>query len=187
MAPSGKRVATAAALSRLKSEIALNREFAGLAEAAFLSLVWTWEKLEKLGRRFFPAYGITDSQFNVLMILWDYRERTLRQAELAVLLVVNRASIGSVLERMERSGWIRRVTDPADRRAIHVSLSEAGIAKLKEVRSPYYELLSSVFEGVSESDCGAQIRFFDRLRAHLSEIESATPRRPRRKAEADER
>src|SRR4030081_1881686 len=100
LAASSKLVRIQALVSRLKSEIALNREFTGLAEAAFLSLVWTWQRLEKLGLRFFPAYGITDVQFNVLMILWDYRDREppLCQAELAELLVVNRASVGSVLD-----------------------------------------------------------------------------------------
>jgi DNA-binding MarR family transcriptional regulator len=132
-----KTDAAAAALSALSEEISLNRDFTGLHEAAFLSLAWTWQRLEQLGRMFFPRYGITGAQFNVLMILHDYHGRAFRQHELAEILVVNRASAGTVLDRMHRSGWIERAPDPQDRRAVLVSLADAGRRKLKEVKGPY--------------------------------------------------
>lgn len=157
-------------LLRLKREIALNREFTGLNEAAFLSLVWTWQRLEKAGRQFFPAFGLTDAQFNVLMILWDYRDRTLRQHELADILVVNRASMGGVLERMERNGLVLRTTDPVDRRAIHASLSEAGVRKLNVVREPYYQLLSTIFPLADEADQRSLILLFDKVRSRLDQL-----------------
>src|SRR5471032_328899 len=126
------------ALTTLAREISLNRSFASLKEAALLSLLWTYERLEQTGRAFFPRFGITQAQFNVLMILHDYRGRTFRQHELAEILVVNRASAGSVLERMERNGWIARAADPDDRRAMRISMTRAGSTKLEEVRGPYY-------------------------------------------------
>ena len=46
---------------------------------------------------YYSGHGITDAQFNALMILWDYRARALKQHELAELLVVNRASAGGVM------------------------------------------------------------------------------------------
>ena len=159
-----------AALERLVGEISLNRGFAGLHEAAFLSLVWTWQRLEQAGRAFFPRFGITDVQFNVLMILDDYRRRSFRQHELAEILVVNRASAGSVLERMERNGWIERTPDPGDRRALRVSLAKAGKVKLEEVRAPYYRLLAQIFEAEDEADLRGLIVFCDRLRSGLDRV-----------------
>ena len=154
------------ALRRLKSQIALNREFRGEGEAAFLALVWTWQRLEAFGREFFPRYGITDVQFNVLMILWDYRDRPLRQHELADILVVNRASAGGVIGRVERAGWISREVDAGDTRARLVRLTRAGIAKLEEVRGPYYRLLARVFR---EGDAHAGfIEYLDEVRSRLS-------------------
>jgi DNA-binding MarR family transcriptional regulator len=160
------------ALMQLKEEISLNREYTGLPEAALLSLVWTWDVLETVGRRFFESHGLTDAQFNALMILWDYRDQTLRQNDLARLLVVNQASMGSVLERMERNGWISRSPDPADRRALLVSLNKAGTEKLKEVRAPYYRLVANLFEGSSEEQLQRHILFCGRLRARVRELEA---------------
>jgi DNA-binding MarR family transcriptional regulator len=158
------------ALARLKREIALNREFASEGEALFLSLVWTWYCIERTGRRFFAPFGITDAQFNALMILWDYRARPLKQHELADLLVVNRASVGAVIERLQRNGWIRREVDEGDRRALRVHLTEAGIAKLKEVRGPYYKLLASALGDTDPATLATVLRFNDAFRARLGAL-----------------
>ena len=161
-----------AALSSLAEEISLNREFSGLHEAAFLALAWSWQRLEQLGRSFFPRYGITGAQFNVLMILDDYDVRAFRQHELAEILVVNRASAGNVLDRMHRAGWIRRSPDPLDRRAVLVSLAPAGRRKLREVKGPYYRLLDGVFGAEGARELRAAIVFFHRLRLRVARAES---------------
>jgi len=158
-----------AEVSRLKREIALNREFRGTGEIALLAMVWTWQRLEALGREFFPRYGITDVQFNVLMILWDYRDRALRQHELAQILVVNRASAGGVIRRLQREGWISRSVDERDTRARRIRLTPAGIKKLDEVRTPYYRLLARLFR---EDDSPAHIGFIRYLDAVRSRIDS---------------
>lgn len=157
-------------LARLKQEIALNREFAGESEALFLSLVWTWYCIERTGRRFFAPFGITDAQFNALMILWDYRARPLKQHELADLLVVNRASVGAVIDRLQRNGWVRREVDDGDRRAFRVHLTDAGIAKLKEVRGPYYKLLTAAVGDTDPATVATVLRFNDAFRSRLGAL-----------------
>jgi DNA-binding MarR family transcriptional regulator len=166
-------------MRRLGREIALNREFVDEREAAFLSLVWTWLRIERTGRRFFGAFGITGAQFNALMILWDHRGTALRQRELAQLLVVNQASMGGVIDRMEQREWVRREDDPQDRRAYFVRLTPAGSAKLKEVRGPYYKLLGAAFDGIGRQSLLAFIQFNDDFRARLAAL-AGEPGKPRR-------
>jgi DNA-binding MarR family transcriptional regulator len=165
---------------KLKREIALNREFRGRGEAVFLALVRTWQRLENLGREFFPAFGITDAQFNALMILWDYRERPLRQHELADLLVVNRASAGGVLARLERAGWITRKTDPSDTRARIVQLTRSGVAKLEEVRGPYYRVLGRIFGNDDGAALDRFVEYLDEIRSRLSTARTPRSRKSRR-------
>lgn len=173
MKPRPPSRSTLAALARLKAELALNRDFAGTYEAAFLAMAWTWHRLERIGRQFFAAFGMTDVQFNVLIILRDYGGKTFRQHELAEILVVNRASIGGVLERMESKGWIARVVDHDDRRAQRVQLTQAGRAKLQEVKAPYYRQLSRLFHGFDETVLHRQIAWFDDLRTRVAKFESS--------------
>jgi DNA-binding MarR family transcriptional regulator len=168
--PTSKKPEIEADLLRLKQEIALNREFVDKGEALFLSVTWTWLCIERTGRRFFASFGITDAQFNALMILWDYRTRALKQHELADLLVVNRASAGGVIDRLQRNGWIRREVDAEDRRAFRVHLTDDGIAKLKQVRTAYYKLLSAGLGDTDPQTLATVLRFNDAFRARLGAL-----------------
>lgn len=168
--PTARKPGIADELVRLKQEIALNREFVDDHEALFLSVTWTWLCIEKAGRKFFSSYGLTDAQFNALMILWDYRARPMRQHELAELLVVSRASAGGVIERLERNGWVEREVDAEDRRAFRLHLSEEGAAKLKQVRAAYYKLLAAGLGDVDPATVATVMRFNDAFRARLAGI-----------------
>ncbi|MEP7157366.1 MAG: MarR family transcriptional regulator [Betaproteobacteria bacterium] len=170
-----------ALLGQLKKDIALNREFVDDKEAVFLSIAWTWTLVEKTGRTFFAAYGITDSQFNALMILWDYRASTLKQHELADLLVVNRASAGSLIDRLEKNKWIRREDDAADRRAYVVRLTDAGIAKMREVKTAYYKLLGGVTKGMDDDTLLAVLRFNNEFRRGLVDVVAAAEQKKSKK------
>lgn len=170
-AKSSSALSRQAAVGRLKAELVLNRDFHGTHEAAFLAMAWTWQRLEAMGRQFFGAYEITDVQFNVLMILHDHADKHFRQHELADIMVVNRASIGGVLERMESRGWIAREVDAEDRRAQRVRLTKAGEAKLREVRAPYYQQLARLFDGHDEAALHRHIAFCDTLRRRIQSIE----------------
>lgn len=166
------RTAPDADLTRLAREISLNREFTGVHEAALLSIAWTWQRLEQVGREFFARFDLTESQFNVLMILADYRGRSFRQHELADILVVNRASAGNVLERMERKGLIARTPDPEDRRAMRIALAPAGKAKLGEVKRPYYRLMGELLGHEDERTLRQVIGFCDRVRRAVEKVET---------------
>jgi MarR family 2-MHQ and catechol resistance regulon transcriptional repressor len=65
-------------------------------------------------------YGITDAQFNVLIRLQYASERFLSQADLERL-VVNKADMTGIIDRLERAGLVRREDCPKDRR---VSISQ---------------------------------------------------------------
>jgi DNA-binding MarR family transcriptional regulator len=158
------------ALSRLAREISLNRPFEGLHEAALLAYAWTWQRLEQAGREFFERFDLTSAQFDVLMILADYPGRAFRQHELAQILVVNRATAGTVLERMERKGLIARSPDPEDRRAMRVALTRKGRETLEAVKPPYYALMEKLLGGEDAKSLRQVISFCDRLRDAIARL-----------------
>jgi MarR family transcriptional regulator, transcriptional regulator for hemolysin len=58
--------------------------------------------------------GLTRAQWLVLTRL--YRRPGASQTELAVMLEIDRASAGRMLDRMQKNGWIERRPDGSDRR-----------------------------------------------------------------------
>jgi len=59
-------------------------------------------------------YGITFRQFQV--IGWLVYEGPLSQVELAERMMIEPPTLVRILDRMERDEWIKRESDPADRR-----------------------------------------------------------------------
>lgn len=59
-------------------------------------------------------YGITFRQFQV--IGWLVYEGPLSQVELAERMMIEPPTLVRILDRMERDGWIKRESDPDDRR-----------------------------------------------------------------------
>ncbi len=67
------------------------------------------------------SLGLTRSQWWVLSFLFRHPGAT--QTELAAILEIERPTLGRLLDRLERKGWVRRAHDPRDRRAWRVHLT----------------------------------------------------------------
>lgn len=68
--------------------------------------------------------GMTLVQYRALVVL-RYRGEQ-RTADLAELLGVNSSTVTRMTERLVRKGLVRRVADPADRRATRIAITAAG-------------------------------------------------------------
>ncbi|MEQ8201519.1 MAG: MarR family transcriptional regulator [Syntrophomonadaceae bacterium] len=75
-------------------------------------------------------FGITPGQYAVLKCLWDENAQTARK--IAARLYLDSSTITGLLDRMEQKGLIEKHSDPKDRRALQVVLTEAG----KNLESP---------------------------------------------------
>ena len=127
------------------------------------------------------AVGLTRSQWWVLNHL--FRNDGAMQSELADVLEVEKATLGRLLDRLEHKGWIRRESDPGDRRVRRVLLTEEVQPAIKAMRAAAAELRRDALAGLSTEE---QERFVDTLlaiKANLSRFENgATSNGVRKKA-----
>jgi DNA-binding MarR family transcriptional regulator len=77
------------------------------------------------------GYDLTSVQFAAMQVLKE--NPGLEQAQMAELIAYDRATIGGVIDRLEKKGYVLRVVSPQDRRAREVSLTESGEAVLADV------------------------------------------------------
>ncbi|MDA7025321.1 MarR family transcriptional regulator [Bacillus sp. CLL-7-23] len=82
------------------------------------------QRVSQLSKSKFQTYGITPVQFSILRELW----RTDGQlgSELGKHLRIDSATITGIIDRMERNGFIKRQSDPHDRRNKLIFLTEKG-------------------------------------------------------------
>jgi DNA-binding MarR family transcriptional regulator len=152
----------------LREELGLRRPIEHPAHEPLLGIVYTATLLAKHGGRLLRAHGLTDAQFNVLMILHHQGDNgRLSQARLGQLLLVNRSNVTGLVDRMERDGIVRREDDPEDRRINLVAITEAGERVMQAAKADYYPMVEAVMGGLDENDRVELIQLLGRVRAGL--------------------
>ena len=148
----------------LNYELELDRPIEDVRHEAVLNIIRTANLLGQKGTERFREYQLTMAQFNVLFAL-KYKERDVSQAELGKRLVVTRASVTSVLDKLEAKGFVARIAVPENRRIYHVELTAAGRALIDSVEEVYREDIRDVLEGFSDGECRELIEHLERVRA----------------------
>jgi DNA-binding MarR family transcriptional regulator len=92
------------------------------------------------------------------------------QSDLANVLELGKAALGSLIDRLEASGLVRRGADDADRRAKRVYLSPAGTQLIKEMRIRSHEMSERILEGLDDEARHTLAEMLGRVKQNLLAI-----------------
>lgn len=107
------------------------------------------------------GFELTPVQFSALHTLRAHPG--VEQAQLAALIAYDRATLGSVLDRLEKKGYIQRAVSPTDRRAREVRLTDAGLA-LVEAATPVVEALQAeIAQGLDDKERGQLVNLMRKV------------------------
>ena len=93
---------------------------------------------------------ITPSQFAVLEALFHLGSMT--QGEISTKVLKSGSNMTTVIDNLERDGYVRRERDAEDRRVINVHLMEAGKRKIEVVLPGHIAALVDEFSVLSASE-----------------------------------
>lgn len=128
--------------------------------------------VSRLRRTVFDDYmkplNITRSQWWVLAYL--SRHDGMIQSDLANVLELGKAALGSLIDRLEASGVVRRGADESDRRAKRVYLSAAGAQLIKEMNLRSHDMSELILEGLSDEERRALAELLIRVKQNLLSI-----------------
>jgi len=89
-----------------------------------LEITMTWDALEDIFAMHFAGYGLSWPRFNAMMQLYLTGGGGLTQSELSAKMLVSRANITGLIDRLEREDLVFREGDPADKRVLRVYLMD---------------------------------------------------------------
>lgn len=115
--------------------------------------------------------GLSRAQWSVLAHL--ARNEGVKQAELAEVLDVQPITLARQLDRLERSGLVRRCADPEDRRVRRLYLSEQVGPILTQLRALGRETRTAALRGLSYEQRHHLTQMLAQIRDNLSTSESA--------------
>jgi DNA-binding MarR family transcriptional regulator len=117
-----------------------------LPDCTIFLLAKAYQKAHGRFKDVLKPYGLTNLQHLVLEGLWYEAGQT--AAELGKLLVMDKATLSGVLDRMAEAGWIEKRPDPDDRRVVRLfttSKAEKQKAELIALRQKANEELLAGF------------------------------------------
>lgn len=150
-------------MTSINKELELDKPIEDLRHETVLNLVRTANVLSLLGAALFRRFGLTEAQFNVLFAL-KYKTRDWTQSDLSKRLVVTRASITSVLDKLEAKGLVKRAEVEGNRRIYHVDLTHKGLDLINKVEPVYRKDIHAIFSIFSDAECRELTRHLERIR-----------------------
>ncbi len=112
-------------------------------------------------RRMLGAWHVRPAEYSILRLVQDSPSAT--QAELAEVLHIKRQNMGSLVNRLERHGWLRRGADPDDARRQLLLLTEPGSKRLAELTRAEARMNREITRCWSDAERRAALRLLQRL------------------------
>jgi DNA-binding MarR family transcriptional regulator len=153
----------------LEQELGLKKGFSLLAHESLLNIYYTASLLKKKADEFFRSFGLTDVQFNVLMLLQcqSGREEGLSQAQLSDMMLVNRANVTSLIDRMEKADLVVRTAAAKDRRYNIVKMTVRGKKLFARVEPLYTKEIKTIMASLKVTEQGKLIKTLEQIRSSI--------------------
>ncbi len=114
--------------------------------------------------------GLTRAQWIALAAL--LQQDGLTQTELAFMLDMGRAPLGTLIDRLERDGWVERKPDPEDRRANRVYITKKIKPLLSKLSLVSQEVYEAAITELPEHEVERVMGTLSRIKANLMAIDN---------------
>jgi DNA-binding MarR family transcriptional regulator len=152
----------------LHDELGYLNPFKHLEEETLLNVILTGTFMVKEGHRVLKPFKLTVAQFNILMLLKYQSENGLiNQTRLGKMLLVNRANITGLIDRMEKAGLVRRLADSEDRRVNYVKMTDTGSEVLEKAHKEYFSRIEQIMAPLAEEECRLLNLLLERMRGQV--------------------
>ncbi|MGI6066224.1 MAG: MarR family winged helix-turn-helix transcriptional regulator [Bacillota bacterium] len=109
-------------------------------------LAATTGMLEGFFNQFFARWGLTETKFNALVLL--YKKDGMALWELGEEMLVSRANITGLMDRLERRGLVTREINPDDRRSLTARLTTKARQLVEEILPELDKFNNNVMKGL---------------------------------------
>jgi len=169
----------------LKEELGLKTDFASPGHEALLGIYYTASIMKKRADDFFGQFGLTDVQFNLMNLLYYESGSTLRpssprlssgqagqegglsQAQISDMMLVNRANITSLVDRMEKAELVSRTAHANDRRYNIIKLTSKGKHLYTKVEPHYLEQVKEAMAPLDAAELKKLAGMLEKVRRTL--------------------
>ena len=156
----------------LRTELSLPKSNFLLPQEALLNVYYTASRIRKKAGEFFRLHGLTDVQYNVLALLKHQSgdRGGLTQVELSRMMLVNRANITTLIDRMEKANFVARRPVPDDRRYNIIQLTPHGHKMFDAVEGIYQRKIAEIMSVLEQTELESLVAMLETVRNNLDRV-----------------
>jgi DNA-binding MarR family transcriptional regulator len=143
-------------------------------DGVFQSLLKVFGLLRRTMEPYFATFGISGSQWAVLIVLYRAKNEGLSGLWLKDIgdrLLIRPPSVTGVVDRLHRLGLVMREASLTDSRAKQVNLTPAGSELVERILEGHKAKIDSLLGGLAASEQNQLRQLLDRISVHLEKIE----------------
>lgn len=113
---------------------------------------------DRMEKRLHASTGLRLTDYNVLLLLAESEDHSLRMGDLAERMVFSPSRLSYQAKALQRRGLIDRTPDPADRRGMTASLTEEGRRVFREASQVHGGHIRQLFHGALDEDEAVELQ-----------------------------
>ncbi|MTI66958.1 MAG: MarR family transcriptional regulator [Firmicutes bacterium] len=142
-----------------------------ISNKTIIELKKTSDILEEVHNIFFNRFQISSTKFNVLVLLYTSEKEGLMLSELGKEMLVTKANITGLVDRLQKQGLVERKRHHLDRRKIMAVITEKGKKFTKRIMDDYKEWSKYVMTILDDNEKKQLVNLLQKLQTGLIEGE----------------
>ncbi|WP_124951344.1 MarR family transcriptional regulator [Sulfuriferula thiophila] len=110
------------------------------------------KKLQELTNQSLQQYGINDTVWTALMMLYSNPDNYIFPSDLSHVIVSSRTNITRLADEMVEKGWISREGCETDRRKIILTLTKAGVELVETVMPKRWAMHQTLWQDFTDEE-----------------------------------
>ena len=133
--------------------------------------ITAWRKIGSTYRKLYSyinsdlrPYGLTPPQYTVIRIIGTSDSKKTMMSDIGNNMVVTFANVTTIVDNLEKMGYVKRVRDSSDRRRISVELTSSGRDIFRKIHDKHSKIIESIMSALSEQDLRNLVRYLEKLK-----------------------
>lgn len=124
--------------------------------------------INEVTNQFFQEKGLNPTEFAVLELLYHKGRQPLQKIGSKILLASG--SITYVVDKLEKRGFIKRVSCPSDRRVTYAEISDEGAAFMSSIFPEHEQKLHELMSALTPEEKGVAIDLLKKLGLSIKDL-----------------
>ena len=161
-------IAIIAVITKVGDDLSMTNEDTKQSLKLFIVLSRAHKAINESTNQFFQQNGVNPTEFAVLELLFHKGRQPLQQIGNKILLASG--SITYVVDKLEKRGYLNRVSCPKDRRVTYAEISEEGAPFMSEIFPKHEQQLNEIMNVLTTEEKEMAIELLKKLGLSIKDL-----------------